>query len=341
MLDVPRPAVEAPVIEPAVTAPLPPLRAVPHVVHRRSRGRIRGRAPRPTATRWQLAVGLGRGDGDGRVRGGCRRCRDRQAARRPRAGAAGGSIGSGDRRLDAPRRPPADRRRRGRRRRSDRRSSRSAPTSASGDGAAESIGTGIITTSDGEIVTNAHVVADASKIRVRLAGETEPREARLVAIDVGNDLALLRIAGTGFPAARFADPGVDRHRRRGGGDRLRARPRRSAIGHARHRVGTRPHRDDRERCARRTHPDRRRDLVGQLRRTARQRAPARSSASTPRCSTGRRGDGGHQHRPRDLERRGAPGDRLAASSTAPAPSAPRGTSESGSGTASTAVAARS
>jgi len=77
-----------------------------------------------------------------------------------------------------------------------------------GDDAAESIGTGIITTSDGEIVTNAHVVAAASKIRVRLAGETEPREARLVAIDVGNDLALLRIAGSGFPAARFADPGA-------------------------------------------------------------------------------------------------------------------------------------
>ena len=50
------------------------------------------------------------------------------------------------------------------------------------------------------------MVADASKIRVRLAGETEPRDATLLAIDVGNDLALLRIAGSGFPAARFADP---------------------------------------------------------------------------------------------------------------------------------------
>jgi putative serine protease PepD len=75
-----------------------------------------------------------------------------------------------------------------------------------GDGAGESIGTGILTTADGEVVTNAHVVAEASKIRVRLAGETEPRAARLVAIDLGNDLALLRIAGSGFPAARFADP---------------------------------------------------------------------------------------------------------------------------------------
>ena len=76
-----------------------------------------------------------------------------------------------------------------------------------GDGAGESVGSGIITTSDGEIVTNAHVVANATEIRVRLAGETEPRAARLVAIDIGNDLALLRIAGSGFPAARFADPG--------------------------------------------------------------------------------------------------------------------------------------
>jgi putative serine protease PepD len=75
-----------------------------------------------------------------------------------------------------------------------------------GEEAGESVGSGIITTSDGEIVTNAHVVAAASDIRVRLAGETEPREARLVGIDVGNDLAILRIAGTGYPAARFADP---------------------------------------------------------------------------------------------------------------------------------------
>ena len=74
----------------------------------------------------------------------------------------------------------------------------------SGDAAAESIGTGIITTSDGEIVTNADVVAGASEIRVRLAGETERREARLVAIDVGNDLALLRIAGSG--SRRRASP---------------------------------------------------------------------------------------------------------------------------------------
>jgi putative serine protease PepD len=73
-----------------------------------------------------------------------------------------------------------------------------------GDGG--SIGTGVITTSDGEILTNAHVVDGATEIRVRLAGETEPRPATLLAADPGNDLALLRIAGGDFTPARFADP---------------------------------------------------------------------------------------------------------------------------------------
>jgi putative serine protease PepD len=73
-------------------------------------------------------------------------------------------------------------------------------------GATASIGTGVITTEDGEIVTNAHVVENASEIRVRLSGETEPRQATLLAADVGNDLALLRIAGDNFVPATFADP---------------------------------------------------------------------------------------------------------------------------------------
>lgn len=68
-----------------------------------------------------------------------------------------------------------------------------------------SVGTGIIITSDGEIVTNAHVIDGATEIRVRLAGETEPRPATLIGSDLSNDLALLRIAGEGFPTVTFAD----------------------------------------------------------------------------------------------------------------------------------------
>ncbi len=74
-------------------------------------------------------------------------------------------------------------------------------------GQGQSTGTGVIVSSDGEILTNAHVVEGATEIRVRLVGETEPREARLLAADPGNDLALLRMSGDGFDAAVFADPG--------------------------------------------------------------------------------------------------------------------------------------
>ena len=67
-------------------------------------------------------------------------------------------------------------------------------------------GTGVIITSDGEIVTNAHVVDGADEVRVRLDGETEPRDAEVLAVDAPNDLALLRIDATGLPAATIAAP---------------------------------------------------------------------------------------------------------------------------------------
>lgn len=82
----------------------------------------------------------------------------------------------------------------------------SADIEVSGLGGGGSVGTGVITTSDGEILTNAHVVENATEIRVRLTGETEPRQAELLAIDPGNDLALLRIAGDDFTPATFAEP---------------------------------------------------------------------------------------------------------------------------------------
>ena len=56
-------------------------------------------------------------------------------------------------------------------------------------------GTGVILTPDGEVLTNAHVVAGATSIRINLPGETQSRDATLVAADSGNDLALLKING--------------------------------------------------------------------------------------------------------------------------------------------------
>lgn len=70
----------------------------------------------------------------------------------------------------------------------------------------ESAGTGLIITSDGEIVTNAHVVDDADTVNVRLPGETEPRVGAVIATDPANDLALIRIDAEGLDAATFADP---------------------------------------------------------------------------------------------------------------------------------------
>lgn len=68
----------------------------------------------------------------------------------------------------------------------------------------EAVGTGVVVAATGEILTNAHVVDDATDIRVRLPGESEPTAAELIAVDAGNDLALLQIDATGLTAASFA-----------------------------------------------------------------------------------------------------------------------------------------
>jgi S1-C subfamily serine protease len=58
-----------------------------------------------------------------------------------------------------------------------------------------SAGSGIILTSDGEVLTNAHVVEGASSIKVTVDGESQARTATLVGIDTSTDLALLKIDG--------------------------------------------------------------------------------------------------------------------------------------------------
>ena len=77
-------------------------------------------------------------------------------------------------------------------------------------GQGEASGTGVVLTSDGEILTNAHVVEGATKVSVRFAGETEPRRATVLASDPGNDLALLKIDATNLKPATFAQPGTIR-----------------------------------------------------------------------------------------------------------------------------------
>ena len=56
-------------------------------------------------------------------------------------------------------------------------------------------GTGIIIGAGGEVLTNAHVVAGATSVRVTLQGETQSRPATVVGANSGKDVALLEIQG--------------------------------------------------------------------------------------------------------------------------------------------------
>ena len=79
----------------------------------------------------------------------------------------------------------------------------------------EAIGAGIILSADGYIVTNAHVVEGARKIRVRLPGlevpgtdDSMPRgpvTGKVVGLDRQSDLALLKIDAKNLPALELAD----------------------------------------------------------------------------------------------------------------------------------------
>lgn len=68
-------------------------------------------------------------------------------------------------------------------------------------------GTGIIVSSDGEIITNNHVVEGSTDLKVRLAGATNAVEARILSTDPGNDLALIKLVNaSGLTPATLADP---------------------------------------------------------------------------------------------------------------------------------------
>jgi serine protease Do len=67
------------------------------------------------------------------------------------------------------------------------------------------IGSGFIVSADGYVLTNAHVVADASEVIVRLNDRRE-FAAKVIGVDKGSDVALIKIPATGLPVVRFGDP---------------------------------------------------------------------------------------------------------------------------------------
>jgi len=65
-------------------------------------------------------------------------------------------------------------------------------------------GSGIILTSEGYIVTNAHVVEEAQRIRVTLSDERS-FEARLIGVDPLTEVAVIKIEAQNLPVARFGN----------------------------------------------------------------------------------------------------------------------------------------
>ncbi len=70
-----------------------------------------------------------------------------------------------------------------------------------------SLGSGFIISSDGFILTNAHVVEAADEILVRLTDKREFK-AKVIGADKRTDVALLKIEAGGLPVVRMGDPGV-------------------------------------------------------------------------------------------------------------------------------------
>lgn len=71
-------------------------------------------------------------------------------------------------------------------------------------GSSAMIGTGVIFTSDGYILTNAHVIAGGSECYVVLASGMQ-YPAQLLGLDEEKDIAVIKIDETDLPAAEFGD----------------------------------------------------------------------------------------------------------------------------------------
>ena len=67
------------------------------------------------------------------------------------------------------------------------------------------LGSGFILSSDGYILTNAHVVDNASSVTVKLSDKREFK-AKIIGVDLSTDVAMLKIAATNLPVVKIGDP---------------------------------------------------------------------------------------------------------------------------------------
>lgn len=69
----------------------------------------------------------------------------------------------------------------------------------------QSLGSGVIVTAEGYILTNNHVVEGADEIRVLLPGKKQPLTAKLVGADPHTDIAVIKISGQDFQPITLFD----------------------------------------------------------------------------------------------------------------------------------------
>ena len=79
------------------------------------------------------------------------------------------------------------------------------PPMPRGDAPLHGQGSGFILSEDGLILTNAHVVRDATSVTVKLADRRE-FEASVLGVDPATDVAVLRIKASGLPTVQLGDP---------------------------------------------------------------------------------------------------------------------------------------
>jgi S1-C subfamily serine protease len=68
-------------------------------------------------------------------------------------------------------------------------------------------GTGMVVSASGEVLTNNHVIADSTDIKVDIGGTGNTHSAHVVGYNVADDVALLQIEGvSNLPTVKFGDP---------------------------------------------------------------------------------------------------------------------------------------
>ena len=82
---------------------------------------------------------------------------------------------------------------------------RNNPRNRAPDREQQGLGSGVVITADGYILTNNHVVEGADDVRVSLGESNKRYEAKIVGRDPGTDIAVLKIDTTGLTPATFGD----------------------------------------------------------------------------------------------------------------------------------------